>query len=54
MEKIKFDAGFVTYRLGDLGQLRFNPSDPNLYSRFLEALEKLREGLEEPVSGAKK
>jgi len=42
MEKIKFDAGFVTYRLGDLGQLRFNPSDPNLYSRFLEALEKLR------------
>lgn len=42
MEKIKFDAGMHSYRLGDLGVLRFNPSDPNLYSRFLEALEKLR------------
>lgn len=43
MEKIQFDSGIRTYRINGAGVLRFNPCDPNLYSRFLEAVEKLKE-----------
>lgn len=43
MEKIQFDAGLRSYRINNGGILRFNPSDPNLYTRFLEAVEKLKE-----------
>ena len=42
MEKIQFDAGLRSYRINGSGILRFNPSDPNLYSRFLEAVPKLQ------------
>ena len=42
MEKIQFDAGLRSYRINGGGILRFNPSDPNLYSRFLEAVQKLQ------------
>lgn len=42
MEKIQFDAGQRSYRINGAGILRFNPSDPNVYTRFLEAAEKLR------------
>ena len=42
MEKIQFDAGIRSYRINGAGTLRFNPCDPNVYSRFLEAVEKLR------------
>lgn len=41
MEKIRFDSGIKEYKLGDSGVLRFNPADPNLYARFLEAAEKI-------------
>lgn len=37
---IQFDNGVRTYRVGG-GELKFNPSDPNLYGRFLEAVETL-------------
>lgn len=40
MEKIQFDVGLKSYKLG-AGVLRFNPGDPNVYARFLEAAEKL-------------
>ena len=40
MEKIQFDSGVQEFMLGN-GVLRFNPSDPNLYGRFLEAGEKI-------------
>ena len=40
METIQFDCGMKEFRLGS-GVLRFNPSDPNLYARFLEAAEKM-------------
>ena len=40
MEKLNFDSGVQTFRVGG-GVLRFNPSDPNLYARFLEAADKL-------------
>lgn len=42
MEKIQFDAGQRSYRINGGGILRFNPGDPNLYARFLEAVEKLK------------
>lgn len=42
MQKITFDTGVVTYKLGQ-GVLRFNPSDPNVYTRFSQAMEKLRQ-----------
>ena len=38
MEKIQFDAGQRSYRINGGGILRFNPCDPNLYRRFMEAV----------------
>lgn len=43
MEKIQFDSGVRSYRINGEGMLRFNPCDPNVYSRFLDAVEKLKE-----------
>lgn len=40
MQKLNFDLGVKEYEIGG-GVLRFNPSDPNVYSRFVEAGEKL-------------
>ena len=50
MTDIQFDNGVKSYRVGG-GILKFNPSDPNLYGRFLEAVENLshleaREGIQ--------
>lgn len=42
MKKIKLDSGLEEVAIGD-GILRFNPRDPNLYARFQEAVEKLRQ-----------
>ena len=42
MEKIQFDVGQRSYRINGGGILRFNPCDPNVYSRFLEAVSKLQ------------
>ena len=42
MEKLQFDTGVRRYRVGD-GVLSFNPTDPNLYSRFLTCLQELEE-----------
>lgn len=43
MEKIRFDSGVKTFRLGDMGKLRFHPGDPNLYARFMESVAKMQE-----------
>lgn len=40
MKKIKFDTGLQEVAIGS-GVLRFNPQDPNLYARFMEAADKL-------------
>lgn len=40
MQKIIFDSGVKEYELGS-GVLRFNPSDPNVYARFMDASEKI-------------
>ena len=42
MEKIQFDSGIREYKLNGMGVLRFNPGDPNLYARFLEAVEEMK------------
>lgn len=41
MEKLHFDSGIKSYRVGE-GILKFNPCDPNVYARFLEAAEKIQ------------
>ena len=43
MEKIQFDSGIKEYRINGTGVLRFNPGDPNVYARFLEAVDKIRD-----------
>ena len=42
MEKIQFDSGVKSYRINGSGVLRFHPGDPNLYTRFLEAVDKFK------------
>lgn len=42
MQKLNFDLGVKEYEIGG-GVLRFNPSDPNVYSRFVAAADKLTE-----------
>lgn len=49
MEKITFDAGVRRYRINGGGILQFNPADPNLYARFLDAVEEIK-GLEEELN----
>lgn len=43
MEKIQFDSGIKEYRINGAGVLRFNPGDPNVYARFLEAAQKIQD-----------
>ena len=43
MENIQFDSGIRSYRINGDGILRFNPGDPNVYARFLEAVDKLKD-----------
>ncbi len=47
METLNFDTGVCSYRIGQ-GVLRFNPTDPNVYARFLEAADRLN-ALEESI-----
>ena len=42
MENIIFDSGMRAFRINDSGVLRFNPSDPNVYARFMDAVEKIK------------
>lgn len=42
MEKLVFDSGVKEYQIGDTGVLRFNPSDPNVYARFMDAMEHIQ------------
>ena len=43
VEKISFDSGIKEYRINGTGVLRFNPADPNVYARFLEAVDKIQD-----------
>lgn len=52
MQKIVFDSGVKEYELGS-GVLRFNPSDPNVYARFMDAAEKITQIEQELVEKGK-
>ena len=54
MEKIVFDSGVKSYKINGGGLLRFNPGDPNVYARFLEAADKLQDVEKALVEEAKK
>ena len=54
MKKLIFDSGVQEYQLVEGGKpLRFNPSDPNVYARFMGAMDKLPAIEDELVSKAK-
>lgn len=53
MEKLVFDSGVKEYQIGDLGVLRFNPSDPNVYARFMSAMDTIQAVEEKLVAKAK-
>lgn len=38
MQEVQIDTGRREYRINQGGVLRFNPTDPNVYSRFLKAV----------------
>ena len=42
MQELNIDTGVREYRINGSGVLRFNPSDPNVYNRFTEMLEKVQ------------
>ena len=42
MEKLIFDSGIKEYQINNNGVLRFNPADPNVYARIMEAGEKFK------------
>lgn len=54
MEKISFDSGIKSYKINGTGVLRFNPGDPNVYDRFLQAADKLQQVENTLVEEAKK
>lgn len=53
MEKLVFDSGVKSFKINDGGVLRFNPSDPNVYTRFVESTQKIQEVEENLVEKAK-
>ena len=53
MDILKLDLGIKEYRLTENGVLRFNPSDPNVYARFLNAEKDIRAVEQEAADKAK-
>ena len=43
MEQLIFDSGIKEYQINGKGVLRFNPSDPNVYARFMELVPKIHD-----------
>lgn len=52
MEQLNFDSGVQEYQINGNGVLRFNPSDPNVYARFMESTEKIQKVEKEMVAKA--
>ena len=50
MEKISFDSGIRSYKINGTGVLRFNPGDPNVYARYMEAVPKIK-AVEQEMAG---
>lgn len=53
MEQIVFDSGIKEYQINGNGVLRFNPSDPNVYARFMDSTDKIREVEQQMAAKAK-
>lgn len=53
MEQLNFDSGIREFQVNGRGVLRFNPSDPNVYSRYMDALPKIKTVEEEMAAKAK-
>lgn len=53
MEILNLDLGIREYRLTEKGVLRFNPSDPNVFNRFLDAENQIRAVESEMAAKAK-
>ena len=53
METLVFDNGIKEYNINGKGVLRFNPSDPNVYGRFIEAMDKIKSVEKKMVAKAK-
>lgn len=53
MEKLVFDNGLKEYDVNGTGILRFNPSDPNVYGRFLDAVDEIKKVEQELITNAK-
>lgn len=51
MEKLVFDSGVREFEINGAGVLRFNPGDPNVYARLVEAGEKIRAVEQELAQG---
>lgn len=43
MEQLIFDSGIKEYQINGKGVLRFNPSDPNVYARFVNAVPRIEQ-----------
>lgn len=43
MQQLNFDNGVKAFKINEDGVLRFNPGDPNVYARFLDAADKIKE-----------
>ena len=52
METLNLDLGIKEYQLTEKGILRFNPSDPNVYNRFLNAEKDIRSVEQESAAKA--
>ena len=53
MENLMLDLGIREYRLTENEVLRFNPTDPNVYNRFLDATEQIKAVEEEAAAQGK-
>ena len=54
MEALKLNTGIREFKINDRGVLRFNPSDPSVYSRFMDVKEKIQALEEKMVEDTKK
>ncbi len=43
MKKLTFDSGIQEFQINGSGVLRFNPGDPNVYARLLDALDGMQD-----------
>ena len=43
MQQLIFDSGIKEFQINGKGILRFNPSDPNVYARFMDMVPKIHE-----------